>query len=270
MLPNKIGADHLETVAQSSIVGSTDIGVDHLPLATQEVNVNPVDAQIDPRTADTHVLCVDPAVAVLVAATRAYKQFQSADGRLVNQIKALKRTMAKAYPELVPVIVAPLEAAREPIRKERRRTEKEIVEAAKSLPAWAWIDGVRGVGALGFGQIIGETGDLSNYDNPAKVWKRLGLAVMPDGKAQRRSKSKKVALEAGFSPRRRALMWNLSSSLLKLNKGEYRRLYDERKAYELARGITKSHAHKRALRYMIKRFALHLWQRWHRSTATRL
>ena len=49
---------------------------------------------------------------------------------------------------------------------------------------------------------------------------------------------------------------------------EYRQVYLDRKAYELARAPEMSdiHAHKRALRYMMKRYLRNLWVAWRRLT----
>ena len=81
-----------------------------------------------------------------------------------------------------------------------------MAKLAKQLPAYEWVKGVRGFGDLSFARIIAETGDLSGYANPGKVWKRLGLAVF-DGRAQRRTRDAEKAVEQGYSPRRRSTSW---------------------------------------------------------------
>ena len=50
---------------------------------------------------------------------------------------------------------------------------------------------------------------------------------------------------------------------LPLPGGPYRLLYTDRKAYELARGLKKSHAHMRAVRYVAKRILRDVWRIWH-------
>lgn len=220
-----------------------------------------------------HHSCVN----TLIEASRLRKQFLAAETRLTLQIKALQRLMGQRQtvtPHCGADIIAaaacvPLIEARNGIREHRKVAEHRLVTTAKTLSVYPWILGTRGCGALGFGLIIGEAGDLWNYANPAKLWKRMALAVIGDH-AQRRIKGKTKALkraatEQGFSPRRRQLMYNIGDALMKLNDGEYRRLYDDRKAHELARGCTRLHAHRRALRYMEKRFLLHLWREWRRA-----
>ncbi len=165
-----------------------------------------------------------------------------------------------------------------PFRLEKRRCEKEIQQIVQSWPIIGWLKDParRGFGVVGLGLVLGETGDLSQYANPAKVWKRMGLAVL-DGKAQRRvagtTKAKKVeAVSHGFSPRRRSLMHVIGDCLVKGNQdGPYRSLYLERKAYELERLPEEAKprlliSHKRALRYMEKRLLKDLWLAWRRVT----
>lgn len=216
----------------------------------------------------------------LITATRRHTQLQRAELRLSNQIRAIERTLAER-PEIgsdLAQFVAPtLVACRDFIAAQRKPQKKLIESLAESLPIWPEVEKIRGVGAFGLGLIIGEAGDLSRYANPAKLWKRMGLAVGADGKAQRRIKgiarggktkheNTLAAIAQGFSPRRRALMHNIGDSLMKLNDGIYRQLYGERKATELERlpeiKGRRLWAHRRALRVIEKRFLLDLWRMW--------
>lgn len=181
----------------------------------------------------------------------------------------------------------PLIEARDQLHSHRLKAERGVKNAAAQLPIIEWIDTVKGCGHLGLGLIIGEAGDLTRYDNPAKLWKRMGLAVF-DGRAQRRIAAKPDvargrtkrqaaddAIAMGYSPRRRSLMHVIGDCLIKQNKnpdgsdGYYRALYLERKAREteLHPDLSLIHRHKRAMRYMEKRFLLHLWQEWRRRAS---
>jgi hypothetical protein len=173
--------------------------------------------------------------------------------------------------------MGPIVEARDFLTKHRESAARNLGRQAVQLPVWdSFVRDVRGCGPLGLALIVGEAGDLSNYSNPAKLWKRLGLAVGSDGRAQRRvANDASEAMEQGYSPRRRSLMHVVGECLLKQNDGAYRAAYDERKDYEIARrpDAPLIHNHKRALRYMEKRFLLHLWQAWRReaidTTSTR-
>lgn len=154
----------------------------------------------------------------------------------------------------------PLDEARKTIEGHRRRVEKRLTELAKLLPVAAWVEGTRGVGVLSLAAIVGEAGDLSNYANAAKLWKRLGLAVMPDGTRQRRIGGAD-ALDHGYSPARRSVVWNIGACIVKAG-GPLKAIYDARNVYEAERVATKAHAHNRAQRYVEKRFLRMLWSVW--------
>ena len=83
-------------------------------------------------------------------------------------------------------------------REVREETKYEHMMAfAKALPVASFVEETRGFGYLGLAQIVAEAGDLSNYANPAKLWKRFGLAVI-DGRAQRRVADKELAIVHGL------------------------------------------------------------------------
>ena len=157
---------------------------------------------------------------------------------------------------------AELAECREPLHRWKLRVEREMTAMAKQLPVWPWADSIHGFGAIGLAQIIAEAGDLNNYDGPAKLWKRFGLAVIGGG-AQRRVSDKEAAIEHGFSPKRRAVMFVIGDSLIK-KQNAYRELYLERKAYEQTKtpDLRPIQHHKRAQRYMEKRLLRDLWREW--------
>lgn len=164
------------------------------------------------------------------------------------------------------VFLAPTLEARDINHKARMHYEKAMTACAKQLPVWPWVEGICGFGALGLAQIVGEAGDLGSYANPAKLWKRFGLAVI-EGRAQRRV-SGEEALKHGFSPERRAAMFCIGDSLIK-KQNEYRALYLGRKEYEMSKlpeseGGRKIVWHRRAQRYTEKRLLRELWKAWRR------
>jgi hypothetical protein len=147
----------------------------------------------------------------------------------------------------------------------RKPYEKRLERLAKQLPVWSWVDGVKGFGAMGLAQIVAECGDLHNYANPAKVWKRMGLAVMPDGTRQRKVADAEQALAHGYSPTRRSIMYVLADSLIKTNgDGPYRTYYLAEKERQRAKlpDAPQAHIHNRALRHTAKRLLRDLWRAW--------
>jgi hypothetical protein len=183
-----------------------------------------------------------------------------------------------AYAKLA---ILPITVARDGIETSRKPVEKRLAELAKTLPVAPWIDSLRGVAIGSLAAIVGEAGDVGSYRNPSCLWKRMGLAVL-HGERQRRVTDKALAIEHGYSPSRRSVMWNIGDCIIKAG-GELREIYDKRKRYEIecatAQGLivapaakipekdkaqyrSEGHVHNRAKRYLEKQFLKMLWQRW--------
>lgn len=156
----------------------------------------------------------------------------------------------------------------------RKELEKHLKKLVHQLPIWPWVKDIRGFAEIGLAAVVGEAGDLSNYATIAKLWKRMGLAVM-DGLRQGRveeglDKRERAVrfIEHGYSPHRRAAVFaNIGIPLINNNKdGIYRAIYLGQKAKYLEReDMTPMHAHRMAQRYMEKRLLKHLWQAWRRA-----
>jgi len=196
--------------------------------------------------------------------------------------------------------VEPLLDARRPLEENRKREERELERLAKTLPVWPWIESVRGIGPLALAQIVGCTGDLSNYANPAKVWKRMGLGLVNGERQRKVATDPELATLHGYSPERRSVMFVIGDSIVKQGDA-YRQVYLDRLVTEhektIADGLTpvatmpatveswerrglppltlvkpkafdqKKHRaaivlHLRAKRYMEKRLLRDLWTAW--------
>jgi ParB-like nuclease domain len=178
------------------------------------------------------------------------------------------------------------------------RTYRLVTRAdlARELPAWQSVGTVKGVGELGLAVIVGEAGDIGGYATPAKLWKRLGLAVF-DGRRQGNPGADATAEDwilHDYNRQRRAEVWAFLSDVMfwaqwrgardehgkdpkKTDKpvavaahaiGPYGAVYAERKAWNLARGWVPAHADADARRVMSKRFLRDLWIAWGRRRAT--
>ncbi len=165
---------------------------------------------------------------------------------------------------------------------------KAMVKLATALPAWeSWGKDIRGFGAKSLAVIVAEAGDLSNYPDKSKLWKRMGLAVMGDVRqgGLKKGAGAEAWIEHGYSPKRRSQMWNIGDAMIKAQVrkvkddadedsgertalGEYGQAYLDRKSYELARDpeMKPIIAHLRAQRYMEKRLLKNLWQSWRRAS----
>lgn len=191
------------------------------------------------------------------------------------------------FADLAPIILGSL-ASRAPFEAIERTCEAAMERLARRLPVWPWFrDHVFKTTALQLAVIVAETGDLSAYANPAKVWKRMGLAVIggtrQGGLGKTAAKADWVA--HGYSRSRRSLIWVAGDALIK-KSGPWYALYRERKAEECrkaeAAGLivmpanhipsdgrahyrSLNHIHRRAQRYMEKRLLRDLWRAWRRA-----
>ena len=226
-----------------------------------------------------------PLVAQIVELWRLRQDMVRAQAKLTLQIKAICRRFTagdrreadrlyasmhngREHPaaEAAHAACAPLLLARQPLEASRQALEKELARMARGLPIAHVVDEIRGVNLSTLAAIVGECGDLSAYRDHSALWKRCGLAVI-GGERQRRKADADAALEHGYSPSRRSVMWNVGEALFKAQgkgdaAGPYRRIYDARKEHELARCATAGHAHAAACRYMTKRLIRDLYRAW--------
>ena len=189
--------------------------------------------------------------------------------KIANQAAALMKEPEGS--ELEEMIRLSLKA-KEPFETKERELLKDMEKLADTLPVWCTFgEPIRGFGRGSLAVIVAEAGDLSNYADHSKLWKRMGLAVM-DGVRQGglpKGASKEDWIAHGYSPMRRSRMWNIGDALIKGNReGKYRTLYLQRKAYELAREpeMQPIKAHRRAQRVMEKRLLKDLWRAWREAT----
>lgn len=276
----------LVAVPQGGPAGLAEIRDDQRSSADESLGRIVATSGVDHHEGDNLPRAVDPALVMEIREQwRRRQAWHRAEKSLTLQAKALCRRLvggdkAEAeklfnaaygkgqYPDsdLAFAATFPLIEARNSVAKHRAAVEKRLEKLAKQLPVWPFVEGTRGVGPLGFAGIVGEAGDLLNYSTVAKLWKRMGLAVMPDGRQRR--VSGEAAIAHGYSPGRRSHMWNIGACFIKA-KGPLKDLYDERKLLEAERVETKAHAHNRAQRYIEKRFLRELWSAWRQASSGR-
>lgn len=183
------------------------------------------------------------------------------------------------------VIIATL-TARDAFDSIEETMLKQMKASVKLLPIWdGWARDITGIGEASIATVIGEAGNLDGYDDRAKLWKRMGVAVI-DGRRQGNpgaDASKKDWILHGYSKKRRSILWVVGDVLVKQSKGPYRKIYEDRKAYEIEqageRGQTVEPAsartkkfpekyiavmaiHRRAQRYTEKQFLRDLLREW--------
>ena len=148
-----------------------------------------------------------------------------------NQKKAMIRTSKNLPDDIKPDIHFDIMQEQiKKIKKVENIYEKNMKKIGEQLPHHDWFTSHDGCGLTGFCLILAETGNLSNYKNPAKVWKRMGLSVL-NGQAE---KNFKKGENTGYNKRRRMIAYRISDSIIK-KQGHYREVYVARKQYEIER-----------------------------------
>lgn len=235
---------------------------------------------------------VNAALSHIVAGWKMRQRWHRAEKALILQAKAICRAFCAgdkdkanaAYddtldgnppgPEFVAALTPFLPAIKR-FEQERKAIEKDLKKTAKNLPTYDWAMSVRGFGELNFVALIGECcvmeedgtmRGIGDYRSVSALWKRMGVGLV-NGERQRRIADAELAILHGYNPSRRSVLFNVGECLIKAG-GEYKELYNERKAYELARDpeIRPIIAHRRASRYMTKRLLRKMFAQWRKET----
>mgnify|MGYP005858680255 CR=1 FL=1 len=158
-----------------------------------------------------------------------------------------------------------------PLLAQRKAVERDMEMLASQTPGADFASATRGFAMRGLAVLIGEAGNLSDYPNPAKLWKRLGLAPY-NGRAGSTWRTMKGGLKAeewsemGYSPSRLGQIYGVITVPLGNGNrdGKYRSLYLHEKARFIAEGKSERpmHAHLHAQRVMTKELVLDLWRAW--------
>jgi hypothetical protein len=131
---------------------------------------------------------------------------------------------------------------RDTLLHQRNYIEKRMRKLAKELPVGEWWNSQKGCRYDGLALIISEAGNLSNYENPDKLKKRMGLTVYKGKapatwKSREKSNGEKLSkaewMELGYCPRRRSVMYNIGQAILQSGRGStFWNLYFNRKREE--------------------------------------
>lgn len=226
---------------------------------------------------------------------RKRQDYIKSDGMINNQVKAISRRLTKVgYSEdQITSHTSGIVNTLQSFIEVKRAYEKQMIKIGQQLPLHDWYCQHEGCSDIGFCMLMAEIGNMKNYSNPAKVWKRMGLSVQ-GGRAE---KNDIKGQNTGYSKRRRAIAYQISSSIIKKH-GHYREIYDVRKAYEVERDLNggtaeyveanrsrmvnqfqspdnkkliknnqlpKSVIDSRAQRYMVKRLLCDMWNEWNKN-----
>src|SRR5262245_38220634 len=221
-----------------------------------------------------------------------YDADEKAREKFNREVKAIITAARKSSSDDVIVeLVQKTDRGREPFDAMRDAAESQMEKLARGLPVAGWVKTVHGAGLLGLATIVAEAGDLSNFPNPAKLWKRLGFAPY-DGLAgstwkretwRPRALTKDEWIANPFSGERYALVhqsavWLVNSQVEAAEKsgtefgrplGSYGEVYVRRRERTKTEHSdwTKQHGRMDAVRITMKEFLKDLWCEWHRVAA---
>lgn len=138
----------------------------------------------------------------------------------------------------------PLMAARDIIETSRLEVEKEYLKLAKKLPGYKFCTETDGVTPAFLIAIVGEAPgvnhqSLLDFDTQHRLWKRLGLSCMPDGTRQR-AVAGAEAMQHGYNPKRRSVVWTFGSSIVRGQNGPYYEMYVKFREQELQKWNEKN------------------------------
>ena len=148
---------------------------------------------------------------------------------------------------------------------------KIIEPQLKEIGIYAWMVEVRGLGLRYAVKLISKIRDIQRFENPSKLRTYCGCAP---------GLVRHAGMEANFNPELKGvLLGQVAENFIK-NKSQYKRIYDEKKAYylqlhpealaEKTKGRkytkedwTKLKIHNYAKKTMINRFLVDLWMAWY-------
>jgi hypothetical protein len=211
----------------------------------------------------------------MVAAELGYDPSNGNDIKLYNQaVKMVSGLLAKEpRGDLhLQIMMGGFIEAHKCLKASLKDLTKSMEKLAKELPIYEWSVDIPGIGAATLAKIVAEVGGVNNngfgdYETVSRVWKRMGLAVMPDGKRQRRIKGE-AAIEHGYDAQRRSEMFMAANYVIMKGKALDHPLY----AYYMAtkarvreRCSSDGHADMYAKRLLAKKLLKWMWKEWNRA-----
>lgn len=146
---------------------------------------------------------------------------------------------------------------------------KEVQAIVTTHPMYGWLEEVKGIGPIIAAALVSSI-DISKAQHASSLWKYMGLAVTPEGTAERRVRGQKIQ----YNPFLKDVCWKIGQSFIK-TKGKYRMIYDTSKLFykkkfpktvtdpkTKKKMYTKGHIHNMAIRRAVKLFIADFWVAW--------
>lgn len=143
--------------------------------------------------------------------------------------------------------------------KEYEKQIKKILDSGEYSLWDSWLKDVRGISYITASKFISHI-DISKSETVSQLWRYCGL----DATHIKRTKkiSEKEAKKFGSPYLKKEILGILADSFIKKRTPIYREIYDTEKERQIQiKGISKKHAHRRAIRKMMKIFLAHYYDR---------
>jgi hypothetical protein len=174
----------------------------------------------------------------------------------------LSMTLRHAYllRQDMPQAALVVQSLRSRIVELRATYRQEIEQAALGIPIVYSATGVKGIGPLVFLRLAVKL-DIRVADTPAALWRYCGMGVT-GGYADPVATTIWPGM-VRYNERARRSLNDIRAQLMKKNS-DYRPLYDGKRRYYEAQGLSGVVAHNRASRFLVKQWLKHLWRVWRR------
>lgn len=221
---------------------------------------------------------IEPRIFDLKTQVLLLNKTQQARIAIDNQIRGFSRIEI-----IVPEFMHELSASLTKKEKEYEKQIKHLLEGKNHIhqenqvrnenpyPVYSWLKQVKGISHNLSAKLIAFI-DIEKSPTVSSLWKYCGMA--PDSK-------KKKGKTANYNHNLKPIMYQIADSFIKQNTPKYREIYDKEKARQLilmeeeksqhpaenhhhkgSPPSSKMHAHKRAMRVMVKAFLKDLWIQW--------
>ena len=190
------------------------------------------------------------------------------DWKQRTQFKNISKELEKLHKLITPAKIVMEDPLGNIVKEDNIWSEKYWMKMAKlelsRNKTWnEFLSKIQGVGPITAAGLLGYIGDPMRFYKGKErglrsLWHYCGLHVV-NGKAPKRKKGS----QHDWNPKLRALLLGvLADNFIKKRTPKYREIYDQEKERQLQNGLTKAHAHRRAIRKMMKEFLKDLWNYW--------
>lgn len=181
---------------------------------------------------------IKPNISELRKLVTYYERVQKAKVTIAASTKSFERIELDPPQELVDEV--------EKLRKLENKYEKKIKTHWKENPTavYKWAIEIKGVGDINIAKIASRI-DLDKTPSESALWAYAGYA--PDSK-------KKKGKKTSWNPKLKSSCYQLVDCFIKQRTPKYREMYDKEKDKQMLKGITRGHAHNRAIRKVAKLF----------------